>query len=236
MAQPLRNPSWLSLLGPAGVFLLTAGSALAAGAPPPKMTSDQYQLLYSVPAIIYGLALANLVGEVGCLVRARRSVPRSVPHIIWIFVVILFILIMFFSGTKYSAPLNHFWVFLATIALAMFLYLAADALVIPSEKRLDPTLDYRKEFKSRDQHFIGYTIIALLWLTARDWFTFHGDANMVSRVLHESSLRLTVCGVLLIPLLFPRTLIHILTGLLCFAALIYHVYNAPGFIFPLSVP
>jgi hypothetical protein len=234
MAHHLRNPSWLSILGPTGLFFLTAGSTLAAGSPSPKMTSDQYQLLYSVPAIIYGLALANLVGEVGGLVRARRSVPRSVPHIIWILVVILFILIMFFSGTKFLAPLNHFGVFLATIGLAMFLYLAADSLVIPSEKRLDPNLDYRKEFKSRDQHFVGYTILALLWLTARDWYMFHGNADMGPRVAHESSLRFIICGVLLIPLFFPKTLIHIITGVLCFAALIYHVYTTQGFLFPLN--
>jgi hypothetical protein len=235
MPSPLLpHPGLRSPAIPALVFASCAGSAFAADAFE-TMSELQYELLFSVPAIIYGLALANLVSELGWMLRAPRSVPRSIPQIIWIFVAMLFILIMFFAGTKYAAPLNHFGVFLSTIVLALLLYLASDALVIPNERRLDPNLNYRTEFYARSRHFITYTLLALFWLTARDTVLFLEDSTLRTRITTENFLRLGVSVIFLVPLVFSRAWTHIPAGLCAFAALIYHIHHTPGFILPMPM-
>lgn len=218
------------------LIVFAASSASAAGFPP--MTDQQYELLYSVPSIIYGLALANLVGELGGMLRAPKHVPKSLSQIIWIFVSMLFILVMFFAGTKNAgtdqvAPLNHFGVFLSTIVLALLLFLASDFLVIPNEKRLSPDLNYREEFKTRARPFVAYTLLALLWLTGRDsLLVYLGEGKLAARVMHENILRLGVCSILLIPLAVPKAWTHVPAGMFALSALGYHIYTTPGFFHP----
>lgn len=236
MPNRFHATSWFPFLGLTSLLPWFASSASAASTSlpaPERMTELQYELLFSVPSIIYGLALANLVGELGCMLRTPRKVRKSLSQIIWIFVSMLFILIMFFAGTKYQAPLNHFGVFLSTIGLALLLYLASDALVIPNERRLAPDLDYSAEFQSRARHFVAYTLLALIWLTARDSFFFLENSSLADRITRENFLRLGVCLILVIPLVISRPWTHVPTGLLAFSALIYHIYHTPGFIHPL---
>lgn len=237
MSAPTRARPGVRSLGLGTLLVFTASSASAASSFPP-MTDQQYELLYSVPSIIYGLALANLVSELGGMLRAPKHVPRSLSQIIWIFVSMLFILVMFFAGTKNAgteqvAPLNHFGVFLSTIVLALLLFLASDFLVIPNEKRLSPDLNYREEFKVRARPFVAYTLLALFWLSARDsYLAYLGEGKLVDRVMHENILRLGVCSIMLIPLVVSKCWTHVPAGLFALAALGYHIYSTPGFLHP----
>jgi len=226
--------AWTSRFIPSGVAGLTlAGTGSASAAEFEAMTDSQYERLFAVPAIIYGLALAKLVGELGRMLRSSRSIPKSPSQTIWILVLLVFILVMFFAGAKYVPPLNHFGVFLSTIVLALLLYLAADALVIPNERDLTEERNFRTEFQARSRHFIAYAFLALLWMSARDSLVFLGDAQEAARVARENALRGAVSLILLIPFALPRPWTHIPIGVLSVAALFYHIYTSPGFLRPM---
>lgn len=231
MSGSFHAPTWSRSLGIGGLFVCAASSASAAVFE--QMTEQQYERLFSAPAIIYGLALAKLVGELGDITRAPKTVAKSLSQIIWIHVLILFILILFFAGSKYIPPLNHFGVFLSTIGLALLLYLAADALVVPSSRQLSETVNYRTEFQARSRYFVFYAMIALLWMSARDSLLFLNDLKEAARVAQENSLRMGVSLVLLIPLAIPRSWTHVPIGLVALGALLYHIYVTPGFVRPL---
>lgn len=199
------------------VLLIPMGSLLAQEASGSGGGEYHFERYFSVLAILYGLALAKLVGELGRIVRYPRNIPRSVAQIIWILAILLGIVIMFFAGATNETRLNEFPSYIVAIVLAILLYLTADALVLSDTEKITEERNFRTEFRSRSRLFVSCAILTLLWLTLREVAVF----GISEENTKEITLNLGMSVVLSILLVVPR--LHPGVALLSLIALIYHI-------------
>lgn len=199
------------------VLLISMGDLFAQEASSSENGEYHFERYFSVLAILYGLALAKLVGELGRIVRYPRNIPRSVAQIIWILAILLGIVIMFFAGATNETQLNEFPCYIVAIVLAILLYLTADALVLSDTEKISEERNFRTEFRSRSRLFVSCAILTLLWLTLREVLIF----GISEENTKEITLNLGMSVVLSILLVVPR--LHPGIALLSLIALIYHV-------------
>jgi hypothetical protein len=173
-------------------------------------------------SVIVGLGLADLLGNLNRLIRARVPVAWDVLPLAWALLSLLFVTNYWwglYTGAVVAASAGNSAEFLAGLLLPILLYLMCAA-ALPTGRDDSRRLDMRAAYLAESRYF--FTVVALYALGALVQALIVTGGQIIAPILMQRGLLL----VAVVPLIWRRSLqYHYVATGVCLLALAYRLLD-----------
>jgi hypothetical protein len=173
-------------------------------------------------SVIVGLGLADLLGNLNRLIRARVPVAWDLLPLAWALLALLFVTNYWWSvytGAVVAAAAGNSAGFLAGLLLPILLYLICAA-ALPTGRDDSQRLDMRAAYLAESRYF--FTVVAIYAFASLAQALIVTRFQIIAPILLQRGLLL----VAVLPLLWRRSIgYHYLATAVCLLALVYRLLD-----------